>query len=397
MDRLFIEAVPILERIEEAGFEAYFVGGSVRDYILGRPINDVDIATSATPLEVKGIFPKTADVGIEHGTVLVILESGTYEITTFRTESGYTDYRRPDSVKFVRSLTEDLQRRDFTINAIAMDKSGVIFDPYKGQLDLFQKKITTVGNPHDRFAEDGLRMMRALRFVSQLNFQLDEETFQSLKENGPILREIAVERILVEFEKLLAGDNRIKALSLLLDSGLYQFLPQFAGQKEKLEKVLLLPLHQLTVPELWAVVLIQADMEDIEEVLRAWKLPLKSIRNVQRIIQLVEKEPGFEDSTFDVFQAGHIEAVQAAKVKAILEGRNVLEAEKSMSIKYENLLLKSMSDLDVTGEDLLSWHIEKPGPWVRKYLELILAAVLNSEITNEKAEIKEWLMTCNLI
>ncbi|MFJ7745963.1 CCA tRNA nucleotidyltransferase [Peribacillus sp. NPDC097295] len=397
MDQLFLEAVPILERIEEAGFEAYFVGGSVRDYILGRPINDVDIATSATPLEVKAIFPKTADVGIEHGTVLVIMKSGTYEITTFRTESGYTDYRRPDSVQFVRSLTEDLQRRDFTMNAIAMDKSGEIIDPYNGQRDLSQKKITTVGNPHDRFSEDGLRMMRALRFVSQLDFHLDQETFNSLKKNGPILREIAVERILVEFEKLLAGDNRIKALNLLLESGLYQYLPQFAGQKGNLEKLLLLPLHQLTVTEMWAVILIYTNMKNIEASLREWKLPVKTIRSIQRILQLVKKEPTFEASTLEVFKAGQIHAVQAAKVKAIVNDRNVLEAEELMKLMHESLSLTHMSDLAVSGEDLLTWHKEKPGPWVKKYLEQILVAVLNSEIKNEKGEIKEWLNTCNLI
>lgn len=142
MDRLFLKSVPILELIEEAGYEAYFVGGSVRDYILGRPINDVDIASSATPQEIKRIFPNTADIGIDHGTVLVITDTGTYEITTFRTESGYSDFRRPDAVKFVRSLTEDLQRRDFTMNAIAMDKTGKIIDPFNGKRDLAQKGLS---------------------------------------------------------------------------------------------------------------------------------------------------------------------------------------------------------------------------------------------------------------
>lgn len=142
MDQLFLKSVPILELIEKAGFEAYFVGGSVRDYILGSPINDVDIATSATPQEIKRIFPKTADIGIDHGTVLVIADSGTYEITTFRTESDYSDFRRPDSVQFVRSLTEDLQRRDFTMNAMAMDKSGNIIDPFNGRHDLAEKGLS---------------------------------------------------------------------------------------------------------------------------------------------------------------------------------------------------------------------------------------------------------------
>ncbi|MFF2456386.1 CCA tRNA nucleotidyltransferase [Peribacillus simplex] len=392
MDRLFLKSVPILEVIEEAGYEAYFVGGSVRDYILGRPINDVDIATSATPQEIKRIFPNTADIGIDHGTVLVITDSGTYEITTFRTESGYSDFRRPDSVQFVRSLTEDLQRRDFTMNAMAMDKTGKIIDPFNGKRDLAEKRIITVGNPHERFHEDALRMMRALRFVSQLDFDLDQETFHSLKENAQIISEIAVERILVEFEKLVAGSNKIRAFSLLLESGLYQYLPLFSSKKDHLTDLLDLPLHQLKAAEIWSIIMVHTKDQELEKSLRAWKLPLKTIRNIQRTIQLVKKEP----SAIDVFQAGHGVTVQAAKVKAALTGGNVSDAEENAHQRYNGLIIKQMSDLAVTGTDLLNWHQERPGPWVKEYLEKILKAVLNEELRNDKEEIKRWLAKCNL-
>ncbi|MEC0274700.1 CCA tRNA nucleotidyltransferase [Peribacillus frigoritolerans] len=393
MDRLFLKSVPILELIEEAGYEAYFVGGSVRDYILGRPINDVDIASSATPQEIKRIFPNTADIGIDHGTVLVITDTGTYEITTFRTESGYSDFRRPDAVKFVRSLTEDLQRRDFTMNAIAMDKTGKIIDPFDGKRDLAQKRIITVGNPHERFHEDALRMMRALRFVSQLDFELDPETFDSLKENAQNISEIAVERILVEFEKLAAGSNKIKAFSLLLESGLYQYLPLFSSKKDHLMDLLNLPLHQLNAAEIWSIIMIHTKDQEIEEALRAWKLPLKTIRNVQRTIKLVKSK---EPAAIDVFQAGHGITVQAAKVRAALNGGNVSDAEENAQQRYNELIIKQMSDLAVTGTDLLIWHQEKPGPWVKEYLEKILRAVLNEELRNDKEEIKRWLVKCNL-
>ncbi|MGJ3194517.1 CCA tRNA nucleotidyltransferase [Peribacillus frigoritolerans] len=393
MDRLFLKSVPILELIEEAGYEAYFVGGSVRDYILGRPINDVDIASSATPQEIKRIFPNTADIGIDHGTVLVITDTGTYEITTFRTESGYSDFRRPDAVKFVRSLTEDLQRRDFTMNAIAMDKTGKIIDPFNGKRDLVQKRIITVGNPHERFHEDALRMMRALRFVSQLDFELDQETFDSLKENAQNISEIAVERILVEFEKLAAGPNKIKAFSLLLESGLYQYLPLFSSKKDHLMDLLNLPLHQLNATEIWSIIMIHTKDQEIEEALRAWKLPLKTIRNVQRTIKLVKSK---EPSAIDVFQAGQGITVQAAKVRAALNAGNVSNAEENAHQRYNELIIKQMSDLAVTGTDLLIWHQEKPGPWVKEYLEKILKAVLNEELRNDKEEIKRWLVKCNL-
>ena len=137
----FQEALPILKKIREAGYEAYFVGGSVRDVLLNRPIHDVDIATSSYPEETKSIFHRTVDIGIEHGTVLVLEEGGEYEITTFRTEDVYVDYRRPSSVSFVRSLEEDLKRRDFTVNAFALDETGLIIDKFNGLADLKAKLL----------------------------------------------------------------------------------------------------------------------------------------------------------------------------------------------------------------------------------------------------------------
>lgn len=135
----FKEALPIINKIEEAGYEAYFVGGAVRDHLLNKQIHDIDIASSATPEEIKSIFPHTIDVGIAHGTVMVIWDQHTYEITTFRTESTYRDYRRPEQVYFVRELKEDLKRRDFTINAMAMDKNGHVIDYFNGK-ESFRKE-----------------------------------------------------------------------------------------------------------------------------------------------------------------------------------------------------------------------------------------------------------------
>ncbi|WP_285766207.1 CCA tRNA nucleotidyltransferase [Peribacillus sp. SI8-4] len=396
MDQLFLQSVPILEKIEQAGFEAYFVGGSVRDYILGRPINDVDIATSATPLEIKSVFPKTADIGIDHGTVLAITPSGTYEITTFRTEGGYSDFRRPDSVQFVRSLTEDLQRRDFTMNAMAMDKAGNIIDPFNGKRDLSEQRIITVGNPHERFHEDALRMMRALRFVSQLGFGLDRETYHSLQANASLIGKIAIERILVEFEKVMSGAYKKRAITLLLESGLSQYLPQLSDKQDHLLNVLNLPLDHLKEAELWSVIMIQTADEEMEAALRAWKLPVKTIRNIQRIVQLAKQEPSFGKSAFEVFQAGHDLTVQAFKVRAALTRGDVMKAEESGRHLHEALTLKNMSELSVTGTDLVNWRQEKPGPWVKTSLEMIVKAVLNGQVRNDKEEIKRWLVKCNL-
>lgn len=160
----FIDAQPILTKLEDAGFEAYFVGGSVRDTMLGKTIHDVDIASSAFPEEVKSLFHNTVDTGIQHGTVMVLDHGTGYEITTFRVESTYTDFRRPDHVTFVRSLEEDLKRRDFTINALAMRHDGEVLDLFDGLEDMKKSVIRAVGDAEKRFTEDALRMMRALRF-----------------------------------------------------------------------------------------------------------------------------------------------------------------------------------------------------------------------------------------
>lgn len=171
----FEEARPIMRAIEDAGYEAYFVGGSVRDTILGHAIHDVDIATSAYPEEIKKIFNHTVDTGIEHGTVMILDHGEGYETTTFRTESGYQDFRRPDEVTFVRSLKEDLKRRDFTINALAMRENGEVIDLFNGLDDLDNHIIRTVGEAYERFHEDALRMMRAVRFAGQLNFKIEQK------------------------------------------------------------------------------------------------------------------------------------------------------------------------------------------------------------------------------
>ena len=196
LPREYQKAIPVLNKLEQAGFEAYFVGGSVRDILLDQPIHDVDIATSAFPEEIKQLFPKTIDIGIEHGTVLVLAEEEQYEITTFRTESTYQDYRRPDHVEFVRSLEEDLKRRDFTINAFALKEDGQIIDLFDGLADLENQILRAVGDPQERFHEDALRMMRGIRFVSQIGFTLEQETAAAIQANHSLLGKISVERSL---------------------------------------------------------------------------------------------------------------------------------------------------------------------------------------------------------
>lgn len=202
-------AKEILERLEHVGHEAYLVGGCVRDYLMGCAPHDWDICTSATPEEVLECF-KDYDVietGLKHGTVTVMCSDGAYEVTTFRVDGKYIDGRHPEEVKFVTNLTEDLARRDFTINAIAMDVDGNLYDPFGGIADIHHRIIRCVGCPVDRFREDGLRILRALRFASVLGFTIDFDTWNAIHLCRTMLTKISAERIMSELCKLLAGEN----------------------------------------------------------------------------------------------------------------------------------------------------------------------------------------------
>ena len=189
----------------QAGFEAYPVGGCVRDLLLARTPQDWDICTSALPPQVQSLFPHTVPTGIDYGTVTVVLDGQGLEVTTFRCEDGYRDGRRPDAVSFVSSLTDDLSRRDFTVNAMALAPDGAVIDPFGGQADLESRVIRCVGAPMQRFQEDRLRMFRAIRFAAQLNFTLDPELVHALEELGLQPHHLPAERIRPEVEKTLCA------------------------------------------------------------------------------------------------------------------------------------------------------------------------------------------------
>lgn len=199
----------MLSRLRSRGFEAYAVGGCVRDFLLGKTPEDFDIATNALPEQIKDVFSdcRTVDTGISFGTVRVLLDGGEAEITTYRTDGAYTDFRRPDGVQFSSSLAEDLKRRDFTINALAFSPESGIVDMNGGREDLQKKVIRAIGSPEERFGEDALRILRALRFASVLGFGIERETSAAVHKLASLLKNISGERIYAELKKLLCGQN----------------------------------------------------------------------------------------------------------------------------------------------------------------------------------------------
>ncbi len=196
-----------LALLEKAGHEAYVVGGAVRDLLRGAPVQDWDLTTSALPEQTKAVFEgyRLIDTGLKHGTVTVLLNGMPLEITTYRVEGGYSDHRRPDSVSFTASLTEDLARRDFTVNAMAWRPDRGVIDPFGGQEDLRRRTLRCVGDPDRRFREDALRMLRALRFSARLGFAIEEDTAHAIRRNRELLSVVAAERVRAELTGLLCG------------------------------------------------------------------------------------------------------------------------------------------------------------------------------------------------
>lgn len=218
----------IMKKIEEHNFKAYLVGGAVRNFVLGLDVSDYDITTNALPDDIEKIFPKTIPTGKRFGTITVIHNKKSYEVTTFRSDGTYTDGRRPDSVSFSNELIEDLKRRDFTINSICMDVNENIIDYFNGLEDIKNKIIRCIGNPDERFAEDALRMLRAVRFKSQLKFTLEEGTRLSILKNNALIKNISVERISDELNKILLSDKPSDGIRALVDTGLMnQIIPEF--------------------------------------------------------------------------------------------------------------------------------------------------------------------------
>lgn len=236
----------IIKTITDAGFEAYVVGGCVRDSILGREPEDWDVTTSAKPEQVKALFPRTIDTGIQHGTVTVMLDKEGFEVTTYRIDGKYEDSRHPKEVTFTPSLKEDLRRRDFTINAMAYNEEEGLVDLFGGLEDIDGGTIRCVGEAHERFQEDALRIMRAIRFSAQLGYKIEKKTRAAVRELAPTLKAISAERIRVELEKLLVSPHP-EYLKLAYETGVTEvILPEFDIAMETPQKH---PHHRYNVGE----------------------------------------------------------------------------------------------------------------------------------------------------
>lgn len=392
LDPDFHEAQEILKKLQDRGYSAYIVGGAVRDFTLGKVTGDIDIATSAAPEEVRGLFTKTIPVGLEHGTVIVRHRNRSYEVTTFRKESVYNDHRRPSSVSFVSSLHEDLGRRDFTMNAMAMSLEGEIVDPYGGRHDIENDIIRTVGEARERFQEDPLRMMRAVRFTSQLSFRIETNTFQALRQAASDLRYISIERIRDEFEKLLRGANTQQAFIHLLDSKLYVWLPGLDGKKDVLQQAADFDFSSLSaLQERWASILFMLNGAEPSSWLQKWKLSNHAIIEITAIVQTLKLMMVNQFTSYSLYKAGRSASLSAARIYTLLQGGTAAGLLHRVEEEYQSLAIKERGELDLTGNDLLDWFEQNPGPWISKRLQEAEKAVIAREVANEKGKIRTWM------
>ena len=370
----FKDAIDILKIFNKNGYEAYFVGGCVRDYLLGEEFSDIDITTNALPEEVKKIFRKSIDTGIQHGTVTILVNGEGYEVTTFRTEDEYTNHRAPEKVEFVSNLREDLDRRDFTINAMALDSNGVLFDYHNGGKDLSSGVIRTVNNPNDRFYEDALRMLRAFRFSSKLGFEIEKDTLEAIKKNAELIKFVSIERIVNEFKKLLSGKGNLRSLELLLDSKLNTYIP-FLEEIEIIQDFSSYSFCQ----SLYILSKINNISFDILKELKLSNKEVKLIKEFDKInVDFVSKIPlelilykyNFEDVVFVAEYFSY-------------NNRNTIENCK--------LIINSFDEVDITSQEIISTIGEKPGPWIKSVVSELEHEILLNRLDNNRKDILDFL------
>lgn len=432
----------IIERIEKNGFEAFAVGGCIRDSLLGIVPNDWDITTSAKPADIMNIFENTVETGIEHGTVTVVIDKEPYEVTTYRIDGDYTDGRHPDSVEFTENIEEDLSRRDFTINAMAYNNSTGLVDVFGGREDLENRVIRCVGNPKKRFEEDALRMMRGIRFSAQLGFSIDKDTFKAIEEMADSISAVSIERINVEFTKTLMSDAKKimiyhetgilknvlpelytiekenlrkdfsieKSIKMGIDcadlckkdlacrlSGFFVYINEAIGIENTKKILKKMRYDNKTISK--TCELLKYSMRNIsnnKEDLKYLLMKLDSVELLEDLIDLKAAEVDtyletqkkiFEDESTknDELDKVGLEVLEAFTVESLIVLNNV---ENTLKEIVDNKECFRVKDLDINGKDLIAAGV-KPGKEIGEMLNKILKEVIKNPDINKKEKLLE--------
>ena len=388
--KAFQQAVEVIDKLEAYGYEAYFVGGCVRDLLLNRNIGDIDIACSASPEIVQQIFSKVIPVGIEHGTVIVRHKGESYEVTTFRKDGDYSDQRHPDDVTFINNIDEDLKRRDFTINALAMDKHGEIIDLFSGTKDLDAKLIRAVGNPRERFMEDPLRIIRGLRFASQLGFSIETETLQQMKCLINEIETVAVERLTNEFSKIFQGEFVQNSIDYLIQIQGFKHLPVFSNEYKLIERIPK-PLSAFySFAEVIAMFHYLEKKITISDWVKAWKCSNQVKRDAMNLFEAISY---FNKNGMDSWLIYRLELCNFRSFDHLIELLfNKPTSLKSLYNKKKALAIQTRNDLRIDGHDIMQIFPDRnPGSWMEEVLKKVEYKVVMNELNNNNQHIKEWI------
>ena len=388
------EVKKTLNILTNNGFEAYAVGGCVRDSIMGKSPSDWDITTSATPDEISSCFRgyRLIETGIKHGTITVIINKMQIEITTYRIDGKYSDNRRPDDVLFTDNIEFDLKRRDFTINALAYNGNEII-DLFGGIDDIDNKTIKCVGDPDERFNEDGLRILRALRFASVLNFRTEKNTSESINKNKYLLNNISMERINTEFNKLLMGDNFQRTILEYRDV-IEVFIPELSKISIEELKYRLSAMSSLNSLILRLSVLLYK-IEEPDSILMGLKYDNATIKSVKLLtsnidIKIYPDSVNIKKSLHNINYVNLCNLIQIKKVLFKNEYDELIKSEEIINEIIETNQCYSLKTLAISGQDLIDAGIPK-GKNIGKILDKILNEVIEGNLENEKNSLHNYI------
>lgn len=401
------EACFIIDRLLDAGFSAFFVGGAVRDTLLERPIHDIDIATNARPEQVMEVFPSCIPTGLQHGTVTVREGGSSYEVTTFRTESNYTDFRRPADIIFVNDLYEDLRRRDFTMNAMAIDRSWQLHDPFEGLKHVRAGVLKTVGPGEQRFQEDALRMLRAIRFAATYKLTIDQDCWEAIAREAGLLKHIAMERVAYELERLLQSSDPLYGMKLLVDSSL------LLHTKEKLHLAKGSLRKAVRMPEAreasmnWVILFysLKVSSEKAREDMRALRASKQHQIACQHVLQLYEwlvEDPQLaqhstdEEKLLTLLKEQWLDKLLQYPNSHLVLFINTFLHEfaviKQIAKLHAELPIHRVKQLAIRGDDLIKWIGKSSGPWINLLLEQIFIEVASCRLANSKEAIYAYVI-----